>query len=194
VGRRGRARRRGDRGEELPGGDRHRGVDRGGPGGGHRGAAHLPQRQAPHGDPRRGARRHRDRRLRPPPHGGARDHRGHSPALPRAADRGRLRAALLHLAAARIPGFVPRRVRGGGPRGAGRALPPGALHGADRAQPQRAGGRLARRRQARRLHRRPRRDRAPPGARDEGERGDPGDEQRRLRRHPRQAAGRAQRL
>jgi UDP-N-acetylmuramate: L-alanyl-gamma-D-glutamyl-meso-diaminopimelate ligase len=76
----------------------------------------------------RGARRDRGRRLRPPPHGGARDDRGDPPALPRAADRGRLRAALVHGAAARIPGFVPRRLRRGGPGGAGGALPPRALH------------------------------------------------------------------
>ena len=65
-------------------------------------------REAPAGDPRRGRRRARDRRLRAPPHGGARDDRRDPPALSRPAAVGGLRAALEHQPPQHPPGRVRR--------------------------------------------------------------------------------------
>ena len=68
----------------------------------------VRRREAPAGDPRRGRRRPRDRRLRAPPHGGARDDRRDPPALPRPAAVGGVRAALQHQPPQHPPGASTR--------------------------------------------------------------------------------------
>ena len=68
-------------------------------------------REAAAGDPRRVGRRARDRRLRAPSHGGARDDHRDPPALSRPAALGGVRAALEHQPAQHPPARVRERVR-----------------------------------------------------------------------------------
>ena len=138
----------------------------------------------------RGGRRHGLRRLRPPPDGRGRRRcaalRAHRRRRP---PRGRLRAALLHVADARVPGRVRARVRGRRPRRDRRGPPAG----------QGARGPAALGGGPRRRHPPPRRRRptsSPPCdeiVADLAASLRPGDRvadplERRLRRHPRQAA------
>ena len=73
------------------------------------GPAGVPRREAPPRAAGRGPRRRGVRRLRPPPDGGARDAEGAAgPGRRRRPDRRGLRAPLLHVADARLPGGLRR--------------------------------------------------------------------------------------
>ncbi len=111
--------------EERARGARRRGTGGRGASGAARAARSLPRREAPARGARLGSRDHGLRRLRPPPDRG----RGDAPGAARGgrcgAARGRLRAALVHVSHAGVPGRLRAGVRGRRPRLRGGRPPAG---------------------------------------------------------------------